>query len=366
MRFIILATGIALLIGGAYFYKPDNPWLCIPGQILIISSFSLPLAVLTSILGLALLVDGYYFFGLNNPWLYGLGGFVIISGIFYSRRFLRDSFVIIFNSTLRHKIPDEFPVNLTEATEVNKSLVDGYALYKQGKFDDAKLCFQNQIDNYRNSSEARIAQVQLHFMSTKPASSNVVMLFGLYVYMVFKQNEYESFERAVEGANYIGYMMIALVTLYWIYYYFRWPNVSEANKNLGSAISWLWFISTMTLLIGALDISSVVNVRSAYGLDGSRGEINDSIIMLLSGLVMAVMAYLTAKAQPFIGMIALFFAAIIYAYDTGYVLSLIALSRYVKLNGTIYISAIIHVMALYSITKAIGACRALDLLVKRT
>lgn len=372
MRIVLFITGLTLFVSGAYFYSPDNPWLCIPGLSAIIAVFPInPYLILISI-GLIIVGGGFYFFEPDNLWLSGFGGLLIIIGIvFYSNKTLRDNcigaFQLWWNSTPQSKKVDEFSLNVAEATEENKSFIDGYAFYRQGKFNEAKICFQNQIDNYPNSSEAKVSQAQLCFMSAIPPSSNfAVITLAMFVSFVFRDKP-TSFDSALELADFIAYGAIGVITIYWIYYSFRWPNVFEARARLGSAIAWLWFIGFSTVIIGILEASNVIDVGRTFLPNAPNREASDTAVMLVAGFILAIMAYMTTKISPFIDMIILFLASIIWAADTASMLSIVVFAQWVptlKLGVPIYTSSILHLIALNAVIKGIGSSRALDCLGK--
>ena len=132
-----------------------------------------------------------------------------------------------------------------------------------------------------------------------------------------------------------------------------------------SAIAWLIYVGLSTLIVAILELTHVININDMYIQNSPIRSNNQALLMLIIGFIILLAAYFAIKAPPLWCMLILFIVTIIWTYDTGNVLSVVFLSfvtSSVKIEIPMYASALLHMIALNSITKGIGACRGLRVL----
>lgn len=231
------------------------------------------------------------------------------------------------------------------------------AAYMQGKYKKARSLFQRQLQYSASTDEGKLSRVQLLFLKSDPSTTNVAtIVFTIVLFSLFK-------DHSPGIVIFSAYFAIGIATLYWMYRSFRWPIVFQAKKQLGAAIGWLIFVGASTILFSLLAIAGVLDITSVF--PGSPPSIEENFMLLFAGSVFLVTALLANRLSPLVCMFALTLLAIVLAITTAPVFSLCALSAFAgkfELAVPLCGNSVIKLMALYSVSQGIGACRALDAL----
>ena len=237
--------------------------------------------------------------------------------------------------------------------------------YIEGKYDFARKLFQRQVDISPQTDESKISQAQLFFLKKNPPTTNYTAIIwgSAIVQFIFKKNT----NGVIYADNIIllCLFVVSIQSIYWIYYSFRWPCVFRVMQTHRSAIAWLIYVGLSTLIVAILELTHVININDMYIQNSPISSNNQALLMLIIGFIILLAAYFAIKAPPLWCMLILFIVTIIWTYDTGNVLSVVFLSfvtSSVKIEIPMYASALLHMIALNSITKGIGACRGLRVL----